>query len=694
MKLTIRQTLFAGIAAITVIVTGLLGQIMLREWRDVSTFETSAETVKAVTQVSQATIELSLERSLTQVALNLDNPISDDIKAMLDQQRIVSDDLFQEARDMLTSSRRIDGRQALLQRLQNDLDAMERLRQDADGQLVLPIEERNELLRENIPLQIKEVVLSIDYLSATMRGLIQEAPQNVIVTDRIIQQAWTIREYGGRERTLFAIATARLDPIEREDIIYMLQNHGKVVQAWTIIQGSLKQLDDPAINAGAAAVERQYFEAYDRLRKQLLVESKTGEYSVDFQTLFAESEAALQTAIALLNIAAESNEVNVRAALTSAQQKLLIETLIAIFVAIAVGFVCWYIVARVVRPLAELTTAMRGLSNNEEDTIVPSLDRSDEIGQMAQALQVFKVNMSEAEALRARQLEEDAVKEQRQERIEQAITSFQASVTETIDSVVTSTDQLDELASGMRSTAGETASLLTTVSSASEQASNNIQTVASASDQLAASIQEIGRQVDQSTSLSQGAVTSANKTSEQMQELRDAANRIGDVVQLISDIAEQTNLLALNATIEAARAGEAGKGFAVVASEVKGLATQTAKATTDIGKQISAIQSATGDAVGAIEGISQTINGMYEIAAAIAESVSQQDSATSEIASRVQQVAEGAQEVTATADNVQQSAAKTGAVSDDVLAASKELNGQADDLRDHVQKFLREIRAA
>jgi methyl-accepting chemotaxis protein len=79
------------------------------------------------------------------------------------------------------------------------------------------------------------------------------------------------------------------------------------------------------------------------------------------------------------------------------------------------------------------------------------------------------------------------------------------------------------------------------------------------------------------------------------------------VVELINNIAGQTNLLALNATIEAARAGEAGRGFAVVASEVKALVEQTAKATGEIGQQISGLQTATLESVNAINQISDTI---------------------------------------------------------------------------------------
>ncbi|MBL8642663.1 MAG: methyl-accepting chemotaxis protein, partial [Rhodospirillaceae bacterium] len=234
----------------------------------------------------------------------------------------------------------------------------------------------------------------------------------------------------------------------------------------------------------------------------------------------------------------------------------------------------------------------------------------------------------------------------------------------------------------------------TAVAAASEQASTNVQTVAAATEELSSSIQEISRQVAESTRVVSQAVQEATKTKDLVRGLDEAAGRIGRVVALITDIAEQTNLLALNATIEAARAGEAGKGFAVVASEVKNLATQTAKATEEIGGQIEGIQNATKSSVDAIERIFDTIEKVNGISTTIASAVEEQGAATKEIARNVEQAASGTKEVSTNIVGVTQAAGETGQVSTQVLEAAKELARQSTTLRTEVDTFLTDIKAA
>jgi methyl-accepting chemotaxis protein len=232
------------------------------------------------------------------------------------------------------------------------------------------------------------------------------------------------------------------------------------------------------------------------------------------------------------------------------------------------------------------------------------------------------------------------------------------------------------------------------VAAASEQASANVGAVASAAEEMSASVTEISRQVHDSSRIAGEAVKQAERTDIRINELLKAAGRIGDVVKLITAIAEQTNLLALNATIEAARAGESGRGFAVVASEVKALAAQTAKATEEIGTQITGMQAATQDSVGAIKEISTTITHIADIATTIAATVEEQGAATAEIARNVSEAAKGTAEVAEKITQVNRGASATGSASAQVLASARSLSNESGNLKTEVEKFLRTVRAA
>ena len=234
----------------------------------------------------------------------------------------------------------------------------------------------------------------------------------------------------------------------------------------------------------------------------------------------------------------------------------------------------------------------------------------------------------------------------------------------------------------------------TLVDASSEAASTNVGSVAAATEEMTGSVNEIARQVQESSKIAAEAVEQTGKTDARIAELSVAASRIGDVVKLITAIAEQTNLLALNATIEAARAGEAGRGFAVVASEVKQLATQTAKATDEIGAQISSMQAATQESVTAIKEISGTIGRMSDIATLIAAAVEEQGAATQEISRNVAQAAHGTAQVATNITDVSRGANDTGMASSRVLSSAQALSRESGRLKSEVEKFVRTVRAA
>lgn len=271
--------------------------------------------------------------------------------------------------------------------------------------------------------------------------------------------------------------------------------------------------------------------------------------------------------------------------------------------------------------------------------------------------------------------------------------NFESHIGTVVETVASASTEMEMSARALSQTAEATSGQATAVAAASEEASTNVQTVAAAAEQLAQSVEEVGRQVQQSSTIASSAVEQAKHTNEEVEGLASAAEKIGEVVGLINDIASQTNLLALNATIEAARAGDAGKGFAVVATEVKSLADQTATATDDISGQISAIQTATGNAVAAIKGISGTITEVSEIAAAIASAVEEQSAATREIAQSVEQAAAGTADVSQNISGVTNGAHQTGEASTQALDAAKELSKQAETLRGQVDIFLTEVRS-
>ncbi|MDG4721254.1 MULTISPECIES: methyl-accepting chemotaxis protein [Thalassospira] len=393
-----------------------------------------------------------------------------------------------------------------------------------------------------------------------------------------------------------------------------------------------------------------------------------------------------------LEIKAEQDEIGPRATKAAKDSMTVVKIISAIAILMGIG-AAWAIGTGISRPIRLITASMNALAAGDKQIDIPGQGRGDEIGDMSNAVLVFKENMIKAEELAALEEEASQRREIRAQKISDLTSGFDADISSVLKTLASAATEMQATATGMSSTADQTSRQSGIVAAAAEQASANVQTVASATEQLSASIYEITKQVTQSTAVTGRAVDDAEKTNSQIRGLAEAAQKIGDVVGLISEIAEQTNLLALNATIEAARAGDAGKGFAVVAAEVKNLATATSRATEDITNQITSIQNETDDAVNAIATISATIAEISEISSAIASAVEEQGVATQEITRNVQEASVGTSEVTTNIASVSQAAGSTGAAADQVLSAAAELSQESETLRAKVEAFLTSVRA-
>jgi methyl-accepting chemotaxis protein len=405
----------------------------------------------------------------------------------------------------------------------------------------------------------------------------------------------------------------------------------------------------------------------------------------------AESDTYLEKAINFNNTGADTATREAAEGYARAFWTVLGIVLGVMIVGAGVGL---YLVRDLSRGIAAIVTPMQALGSGDLSAEVTRCGEHNEIGVMAAALQVFKEALIAKKAADEAAARDAEAKIERARRVDGITRNFEAMVGEIVETVASAATELEASANVLTVTAERSQQLAITVAAASEEASTNVQSVASASEELSSSVNEISRQVQESSRVASDAVDQAQTTNSRVGELAKAASRIGDVVELINTIAGQTNLLALNATIEAARAGEAGRGFAVVASEVKALAEQTAKATGEISQQISGIQSATEDSVGAIKEIGDTIGRMSEISSAIAAAVEEQGAATQEISRNIQQAALGTTEVSSNITDVQRGAAETGSASSQVHSAAKSLSCESNRLKVEVTKFLDAVRAA
>jgi methyl-accepting chemotaxis protein len=364
-----------------------------------------------------------------------------------------------------------------------------------------------------------------------------------------------------------------------------------------------------------------------------------------------------------------------------------------LFFTITIFFLLILLRRLLTKPLTGMNNAMNKLAKNDLDIAIPSLTRNDEIGNMAQAVAIFKKNAIERLRLEKESQEGNLRQQERQRVTENLLGDFRGKAAQCLQAVIFNAEQMKSSASSLDKIASTTSERVLSANQASDQSASSFQSVATATEEMTLSVSEIGEQINSASELISSASIEAQETNRKVAGLTSATMKIEEVVLLIQDIAEQTNLLALNATIEAARAGDAGKGFAVVASEVKQLASQTGKATEDIATHVSTIQGETSNSVEAIQSIAKKMVEINEFATSIGLAVDEQSASTSEISQNIQEAAHGIQLVVENIADVSTSTEETNNSASQVNEASQNVFNVANEMRQIVDEFLDKVAA-
>jgi methyl-accepting chemotaxis protein len=638
---------------------------------------------------------LRTDRSTTNRLLNSDQPLDSEIDKYLRNIRSTEMPAMSTALALLPTIE-FEQQSKLVPELDRLLNTLTALQKEFWDVVAKPKASRRPTLAKEYMETTQGLLETLDKLSAALAAAVNHQDATIDQLLAIKQIAWLLRNTAGETSLLVSngLAAGRVTPEARMNYTKLL---GGIDIAWNALELTASGMHLPAaLSSAIAATKTAYFESqYLALRDRLLAALIAGEKAELTANQWSpitvgRLAAAVEVAEAALNYAKDYTAIQHSLALRSLVLQLM---LAAAALALTFGALI-AVTRRVIKPLHNMRDAMLKVAAGDLSVDIGAVERRDEIGALAGALETFKQQALDKVRIEQQERERNAGAAVRQQTIETYVVEFETMVRQMLQQLGDASGQMRTTSSSLSAVSRQTNERVQVAGKASDAASMSVESVASASQQLSASINDISQQAAHAAGIASRAVDQARQTDGTVQGLAKSAGRIGEVVGLINTIAAQTNLLALNATIEAARAGEAGRGFAVVASEVKSLASQTAKATDEISEQIADIQKVAGDAIDAIKGIGSIIGEVNEVATAIAAAVQEQGAATEEITRSTQHAAQGTKNVSENITGVRADADAAAAAAENVKHASETLETQSQQLGSQVTHFLGRIRAA
>jgi methyl-accepting chemotaxis protein len=442
----------------------------------------------------------------------------------------------------------------------------------------------------------------------------------------------------------------------------------------------------------------EFYEARDREFIPAILAGDKRKAQRIFETVLRPKYEVHRAAIDQVVVLANQRNAEVEQAAASViQARTRWQTAFSVSIVLLVALSGWVIAASIYRPLSETIRVVEAVTTGDLEHQV-EYQSKDEIGKLASAFRemmgYFREVAQAVSLIGAGNLTAHVAPRSESDTLSlslgRTISSLRESIRQIADTAMTlsaASEELSATSSQMSAAAEETSAQSSVVSTSTRQVSASVQIAASSAEEMHAATREISRSAGEAAQIACAGVKVAAATNQTITRLGENSAEIGQVIKLINSIAEQTNLLALNATIEAARAGEAGKGFAVVASEVRELARETGKATSEISHRITAIQTSAQAAVAAIGEISGIINQISEIQNTVASAVEQQTATTNEISRNVMAAAQGSVEITDNLSGVAQAVQSASIGAAETQRAAAELSRMAADLRHLLSRF-------
>lgn len=636
----------------------------------------------------------AVERGVTNSALASATKPPQTMLDTIKKRRAAAEEAYENAMAVVKTLE-FEGKDTYIQEVESAHKKAVALRAKAEKEFTKPAMFRDVKISKSWVPTMTDLILKSQKLRFNIGEELGAADPKLAFKAQMKHFSWIMSEYAGRERAILGGTISSKRSISSDALAKLSRFRGAVESAWDTVEKISLTHPNAVVDPAIEKARQVYFTKFQTTREKVYEAGNNAEpYPLSASEWIKESTNAINSLLGIKEASIKETSVFVHNLKAGAFNSLVFNLALMLLAIIVAVIAYWIIQNKVIGALTNMTDTMIKLSEGDTSVEIDALGQKNEMGTMAASVQVFKENAIEKECLEAEQIEaEKRAEGEKKAAMNMMANDFDSKVGGLISSLASASTEMRSTAETMQAIAEETNSSSQTVAAASEESSVNVNTVAAAMEEMAASSSEIAAQITQVKTKSNDTAVNARAANETVSNLNKLATNIGEVVLSIQDIAEQTNLLALNATIEAARAGEAGKGFAVVADEVKKLATETGQKTEEISIRIQEIQNATGASVNAMESIISNISEIDDAVTGVSAAVEEQNATTAEISRSVGEASDGTQQVSSIIIEVQKGAAETGTSAEAVFHAATEVSELSENLKVSVDDFLEEIKS-